>query len=124
MNIKFDKCISTPEMMVKVSSVGQILGPKGMMPNPKLGTVTKNIEEAIKNIKAGQIEFKTDKAGIVHTSIGKASFTDADLQKNINFFFTELQKKKPTSSKGIFIKKFYINSTMGPGLQVDPTSVM
>ena len=123
-NIKFDKCVSTPEMMVKVSSVGQILGPKGIMPNPKLGTVTKNIEEAIKNIKAGQIEFKTDKAGIVHTSVGKASFTDADLQKNINFFFTELQKKKPTSSKGIFIKKFYINSTMGPGLQVDPTSVM
>ena len=122
--IKFDKCISTPELMAKVSVVGQILGPKGMMPNPKLGTVTKNIEEAIKTIKAGQIEFKTDKAGIVHASVGKASFTDADLEKNISFFFTELQKKKPTSSKGIFIKKFYINSTMGPGLQVDLTSVM
>ena len=124
-DIKFDKCISTPEMMVKVSTVGQILGPKGMMPNPKLGTVTKNIEEAIKNIKAGQIEFKTDKAGIVHASIGKASFTDEDLQKNFNFFFNELQKKKkPASSKGVFIKKLFINSTMGPGLQVDPTSVM
>ena len=95
-----------------------------MMPNPKLGTVTKNIEEAIKNIKAGQIEYKTDKAGIVHASVGKASFTDSDLQKNVNYFFTELQKKKPSSSKGIFIKKLYINSTMGPGLQVDPTSVM
>ena len=123
-DIKFDKCISTPELMAKVSAVGQILGPKGMMPNPKLGTVTKNIEEAIKTIKAGQIEFKTDKAGIVHASVGKASFTDVDLEKNISFFFTELQKKKPTSSKGIFIKKFYINSTMGPGLQVDLTSVM
>jgi len=123
-DIKFDKCISTPELMAKVSVVGQILGPKGMMPNPKLGTVTKNIEEAIKTIKAGQIEFKTDKAGIVHASVGKASFTDADLEKNISFFFTELQKKKPTSSKGIFIKKFFINSTMGPGLQVDLTSVM
>ena len=123
-DIKFDKCISTPELMAKVSAVGQILGPKGMMPNPKLGTVTKNIEEAIKTIKAGQIEFKTDKAGIVNASVGKASFTDADLEKNISFFFTELQKKKPTSSKGIFIKKFYINSTMGPGLQVDLTSVM
>ena len=123
-DIKFDKCISTPEMMVKVSTVGQILGPKGMMPNPKLGTVTKNIEEAIKNIKAGQIEFKTDKAGIVHASIGKASFTDEDLQENFNFFFNELQKKKPASSKGVFIKKLFINSTMGPGLQVDPTSVM
>ena len=122
--IKFDKCISTPELMAKVSVVGQILGPKGMMPNPKLGTVTKNIEEAIKTIKAGQIEFKTDKAGIVHASVGKASFTDADLEKNISFFFNELQKKKPTSSKGIFIKKFYINSTLGPGLQVDLTSVM
>ena len=123
-DIKFDKCISTPELMAKVSAVGQILGPKGMMPNPKLGTVTKNIEEAIKTIKAGQIEFKTDKAGIVHASVGKASFTDADLEKNIRFFFTELQKKKPASSKGIFIKKFFINSTMGPGLQVDLTSVM
>jgi len=122
--IKFDKCISTPELMAKVSVVGQILGPKGMMPNPKLGTVTKNIEEAIKTIKAGQIEFKTDKAGIVHASVGKASFTDADLEKNISFFFNELQKKKPTSSKGIFVKKFYINSTLGPGLQVDLTSVM
>ena len=123
-DIKFDKCISTPELMAKVSAVGQILGPKGMMPNPKLGTVTKNIEEAIKTIKAGQIEFKTDKAGIVHASVGKASFTDADLEKNISFFFTELQKKKPTSSKGIFIKQFFINSTMAPGLQVDLTSVM
>ena len=85
--IKFDKCISTPEMMVKVSAVGQILGPKGMMPNPKLGTVTKNVEEAIKNIKAGQIEFKTDKAGIVHTSVGKASFKDAELQKIFHFFY-------------------------------------
>ena len=123
-DIKFDKCISTPQMMVKVSSIGQILGPKGIMPNPKLGTVTKDITEAIKNIKAGQVEYKTDKAGIVHLSIGKISFTDEELQKNFTFFFSELQKKKPTSSKGIFIKKIYINSTMGPGLQVDPTSVM
>jgi large subunit ribosomal protein L1 len=111
-------------MMVKVSSIGQILGPKGIMPNPKLGTVTKDLTEAIKNIKAGQVEYKTDKAGIVHLSIGKISFTDEELKKNITFFFSELQKKKPTSSKGIFIKKIYINSTMGPGLQVDPTSVM
>lgn len=123
-NIKFDKCISTPQMMVKVSSIGQILGPKGIMPNPKLGTVTKDLAEAIKNIKAGQVEYKTDKAGIVHLSIGKISFSDDELKKNISFFFAELQKKKPTSSKGIFIKKVYINSTMGPGLQVDPTSVM
>ena len=122
--INFDKCISTPQMMVKVSSIGQILGPKGIMPNPKLGTVTKDLTQAIKNIKAGQVEYKTDKAGIVHLSVGKISFTDEELKKNITFFFSELQKKKPTSSKGIFIKKIYINSTMGPGLQVDPTSVM
>ena len=94
-------------MMVKVSTVGQILGPKGMMPNPKLGTVTKNIEEAIKNIKAGQIEFKTDKAGIVHASIGKASFTDEDLQKILTFFLMNF-KKKPASSKGVFIKKLLL----------------
>ena len=123
-DIKFDKCISTPQMMVKVSSIGQILGPKGIMPNPKLGTVTKDLTEAIKKIKAGQVEYKTDKAGIVHLSIGKISFSDDELKNNITFFFSELQKKKPTSSKGIFIKKIYINSTMGPGLQVDPTSVM
>ena len=123
-DIKFDKCISTPQMMVKVSSIGQILGPKGIMPNPKLGTVTKDLIEAIKKIKAGQVEYKTDKAGIVHLSIGKISFSDDELKNNITFFFSELQKKKPTSSKGIFIKKIYINSTMGPGLQVDPTSVM
>ena len=123
-DIKFDKCISTPQMMVKVSSIGQILGPKGIMPNPKLGTVTKDLTEAIKKIKAGQVEYKTDKAGIVHLSIGKISFSDDELRNNITFFFSELQKKKPTSSKGIFIKKIYINSTMGPGLQVDPTSVM
>ena len=103
--IKFDKCISTPEMMVKVSAVGQILGPKGMMPNPKLGTVAKNVEEAIKNIKAGQIEFKTDKAGIVHTSVGKASFTDAELQKNISFFFLESCKKKNQHLQRNFYKK-------------------
>ena len=123
-DIKFDKCISTPQMMVKVSSIGQILGPKGIMPNPKLGTVTKDLTEAIKNIKAGQVEYKTDKAGIVHLSIGKVSFSNDELKKNFAFFFSELQKKKPTSSKGVFIKKIYINSTMGPGLQLDPTSVM
>ena len=110
--------------MVKVSSVGQILGPKGMMPNPKLGTVTTDIQQAIKNIKSGQIEFKTDKSGIIHANVGKTSFSKDELKKNIIFLLEEVKKKKPESSKGIYIKKFYINSTMGPGLQVDPTSVM
>ena len=122
--LNFDKCISTPKMMVKVSSVGQILGPKGMMPNPKLGTVTTDIQQAIKNIKSGQVEFKTDKSGIIHANVGKTSFSKDELKKNIIFLLEEVKKKKPESSKGIYIKKFYINSTMGPGLQVDPTSVM
>ena len=122
--LNFDKCISTPKMMVKVSSLGQILGPKGLMPNPKLGTVTNDVVNAIKNVKLGQVEYKTDKAGIIHISVGKISFSDDELKKNIEYFIGEIKKKKPETSKGIFIKKFFINSTMGPGLQVDPTSVM
>ena len=94
------------------------------MPNPKLGTVTNDVADAVKTIKQGQIEYKTDKAGIIHASIGKTSFTTDELKKNISFLLEEVKKKKPESSKGIFIKKFFINSTMGPGLQVDPTSVM
>lgn len=122
--LNFDKCISTPKMMVKVSSLGQILGPKGLMPNPKLGTVTNDVANAIKNVKLGQVEYKTDKAGIIHASVGKISFSVDELKKNIEFLLQEIKKKKPETSKGIFIKKFFINSTMGPGLQVDPTSVM
>ena len=122
--LNFDKCISTPKMMVKVSSLGQILGPKGLMPNPKLGTVTNDVVNAIKNVKLGQVEYKTDKAGIIHVSVGKISFSADELKKNIEFLLQEIKKKKPETSKGIFIKKFFINSTMGPGLQVDPTSVM
>ncbi len=122
--LNFDKCVSTPKMMTKVSSLGQILGPKGLMPNPKLGTVTNDVADAIKIIKQGQIEYKTDKAGIIHASVGKTSYTLDELKKNITYLLEEVKKKKPESSKGIFIKKFFINSTMGPGLQVDPTSVM
>ncbi len=122
--INFDKCISTPQMMVKVSALGQILGPKGLMPNPKLGTVSSDIIDAIKKVKAGQIEYKTDKAGIVHASIGKVSFSDDDLIKNTNFLLSELKNKKPESSKGIYLKKIFINTTMGPSLQVDPSSAM
>ena len=122
--INFDKCIATPGMMPKVSVLGQILGPKGLMPNPKLGTVTNDLSSAIKNIKSGQIEYKTDKAGLVHAPVGKISFSDDELKKNIVFFLDELKKKKPENSKGVFIKKFFIASTMGPGLQVDSTSVM
>ncbi len=122
--LNFDKCISTQKMMPKVSTLGQVLGPKGLMPNPKLGTVTNNVIEAIKKVKSGQLEYKTDKSGIIHVSVGKTSFSNEELKKNISFLIEELKKKKPESSKGVFIKKFFINSTMGPGLQVDPTSVM
>ena len=122
--INFDKCISTPQMMVKVSSLGQILGPKGLMPNPKLGTVSSDVVDAIKKVKSGQMEYKTDKAGIVHASVGKVSFSDEELTKNTKFFLNELKNKKPESSKGIFLKKIFINTTMGPGLQVDPSSAM
>ena len=122
--IDFDKCISTPEMMAKVGSLGQVLGPKGLMPNPKLGTVTKNIAEIIKKIKSGQTEFKTEKSGIVHATIGKSSFSVDDIVNNVKFFFQELNKTKPSTSKGVFIKRIFINSTMGPGLQVDLTSVI
>ena len=122
--MNFDKCIATPKMMVKVSALGQILGPKGLMPNPKLGTVANDVATAIKNIKLGQVEYKTDKAGIIHVSVGKISFSKDELKKNIEFLVGEIKKKKPETSKGIFIKRFFINSTMGPGLQVDLTSVM
>ena len=96
--INFDKCISTPQMMAKVSVLGQILGPKGLMPNPKLGTVSSDIVDAIKKVRSGQIEYKTDKAGIVHASIGKVSFSDDDLIKNTNFFLNELKNKSRQNS--------------------------
>ena len=122
--INFDKCISTPEMMPKVGALGQILGPKGLMPNPKLGTVTKEIDDVIKKLRSGQIEYKTEKTGIIHASVGKVSFSNEELNKNIKVFYNEIQKKKPATSKGVFIKKIFINTTMGPGLQVDISSVM
>ena len=122
--IDFDIIIATPDMMPSIGKVAKILGPKGLMPNPKLGTVTNDLAAAIKNIKSGQVEYKTDKAGLIHAPIGKISFSDDELKKNIVFFLDELKKKKPENSKGVFIKKFFITSTMGPGLQVDSTSVM
>ena len=105
--INFDKCVSTPQMMVKVSALGQILGPKGMMPNPKLGTVTNDLPEAIKKIKSGQIEYKTDKAGVVHASVGKVSFSDDELIKNMTFFFLNLRKKNLRHLKEFCEKNIY-----------------
>ena len=122
--INFDKCVASPEMMAKLGVLGQILGPKGLMPNPKLGTVSKDITQAIKNIKAGQTEYKTDKGGIVQAAVGKLSFKPEEISKNVKYFYQELNKSKPTTSKGIFIKRIFLSSTMGPGLKIDMNSVM
>ena len=122
--INFSKCISTPEMMAKVGTLGQVLGPKGMMPNPKLGTVSKDMEKAVGDLKEGQLEFKTDKGGLVHASIGKCSLNDEEIVNNAKFFYKEILKNKPSASKGIFIKGIFISTTLGPGLKIEESSVI
>lgn len=122
--INFTKCVSTPEMMAKVGTLGQILGPKGLMPNPKLGTVSKDMEKAVGDLKEGQLEFKTDKGGLVHASIGRCSLNDEEIVNNAKFFYKEILKNKPSASKGIFIKGIFISTTLGPGLKIEETSVI
>ena len=117
--INFDTLIATPEMMPVLGKVAKILGPKGLMPNPKLGTVTKDISEAIKNSKSGQVKFKNDKAGIVHAGVGKLKFTDDQILENIKHFYLAITKNKPDAVKGSFIKKVTIASTMGVGLEIN-----
>lgn len=119
----FDRCIATPDMMGVVGKLGKVLGPKGLMPNPKLGTVTPNVAEAVKAAKAGQVEFRLDKAGIVHAGVGKASFSEDALIKNIKAFIDAVAKAKPASVKGHYIKKIGISSTMGVGVKLDLTDV-
>jgi len=121
--IDFDLLIASPDMMPSVGKVAKILGPKGLMPNPKLGTVTQDIATAVKNAKSGQVQFKNDKAGIVHAGIGKMNFDDNDLLENLKFFYTSINKSKPESVKGSFIKKVTIASTMGVGLEVNIASL-
>ena len=121
--IPFDLLIASPDMMPSVGKVAKILGPKGLMPNPKLGTVTQDIATAVKNAKAGQVQFKNDKAGIVHAGIGKMSFDDNDLLENLKFFYSSINKSKPETVKGSFIKKVTIASTMGVGLQINQASL-
>ena len=121
--IAFDLLIASPDMMPSVGKVAKILGPKGLMPNPKLGTVTQDIATAVKNAKSGQVQFKNDKAGIVHAGIGKMNFDDNDLLENLKFFYTSINKSKPESVKGSFIKKVTIASTMGVGLEVNIASL-
>ena len=121
--IAFDLIIASPDMMPSVGKVAKILGPKGLMPNPKLGTVTQDIATAVKNAKSGQVQFKNDKAGIVHAGIGKMNFDDNDLLENLKFFYTSINKSKPESVKGSFIKKVTIASTMGVGLEINLASL-
>ena len=122
--IDFERCIATPDMMPVVGKLGKILGPRGLMPNPKLGTVTQDVGEAVQAAKGGQVEFRVEKAGIVHTGVGKASFTDGDLIENIRALVDAVAKAKPSGAKGTYIKKVSVCSTMGPGLKLDVASVM
>ena len=121
--INFDLLIATPDMMPTVGKIGKILGPKGLMPNPKLGTVTQDVRKAVSNAKAGQVQFKNDKAGIIHAGIGKLNFTEEDLLQNLKSFYTSISKSKPDTVKGSFIKKVSIASTMGFGLKINTTSL-
>ena len=117
--VEFDRCIATPDMMAVVGKLGKILGPKGLMPNPKLGTVTPNVAEAIKSSKGGEIEFRVEKAGIVHAGVGKTSFTQDALVENVNAFMDAIKKAKPSGVKGIYMKRASLSSTMGPGVRMN-----
>ncbi|MGX1098210.1 50S ribosomal protein L1 [Amorphus sp. MBR-141] len=122
--IDFDRCIATPDMMPLVGRLGKILGPRGMMPNPKVGTVTQDVASAVSDAKGGAVEFRVEKAGIVHGGIGKASFDEALLAANIRAFTDAVIKAKPAGAKGSYIKRMALSSTMGPGVRVDPSSVL
>ncbi len=115
--------IATPDAMRLVGQLGQVLGPRGLMPNPKVGTVTMNVEAAVKDAKSGQVRYRTDKNGIIHCTVGKVDFTPEDLLENISALMIDLKKAKPASSKGMYIKKVTLSSTMGPGLTIDLASI-
>ena len=117
--IDFDRVIATPDMMGVVGRLGKVLGPKGLMPNPKLGTVTMDVTKAVTDAKGGQVEFRVEKAGIVHAGIGKASFSEDDLRENFRAFMDAIQKARPTGAKGKFVEKVSVSSTMGPGVKID-----
>jgi large subunit ribosomal protein L1 len=121
--IGFDRCIATPDMMALVGRLGKILGPRGLMPNPKLGTVTMDVKGAVTAAKSGQVEFRAEKAGIVHAGVGKASFPEEKLLENIRAFVDAIQKAKPAGAKGTYVLKAALSSTMGPGVRVDAASL-
>jgi large subunit ribosomal protein L1 len=122
-NIDFDRCIATPDMMPLVGRLGKVLGPRGLMPNPKVGTVTMDVTSAVKGAKGGSVEFRVEKAGIVHAGVGKASFPSDKLAQNIKAFADAVAKAKPTGAKGTYINRIAVSSTMGPGVKVEPSSV-
>ncbi len=121
--IDFDRCIATPDMMALVGRLGKILGPRGLMPNPRLGTVTMDVKGAVLAAKAGQVEFRAEKAGIVHAGIGKASFTDESLLQNARAFADAIVKARPAGAKGVYVQKVAVSSSMGPGVRVDVNSL-
>jgi large subunit ribosomal protein L1 len=117
--INFDRCIATPDMMPIVGRLGKVLGPRNLMPNPRVGTVTMDIKAAVEAAKGGEVQFKAEKAGVVHAGVGKASFTEAQLAENVKTFINAVQKAKPTGAKGAYMKKIALSSTMGPGVTID-----
>lgn len=121
--VDFDRCIATPDMMALVGRLGKILGPRGLMPNPKLGTVTMDVKSAVTAAKSGQVEYRAEKGGVIHAGVGKASFSAENLLENIRVFVDTVQKARPTGVKGNYMKKIYLSSTMGPGIEVDIASV-
>jgi large subunit ribosomal protein L1 len=123
-NIDFDRCIATPDMMPLVGRLGKVLGPRGLMPNPKVGTVTQDVTAAVKGAKGGAVEFRVEKAGIIHAGVGKASFPEDKLMENIKAFADAVAKAKPSGAKGTFVQKIAISSTMGPGVKVEPSTVL
>ena len=123
-NMEFDLLIATPDMMPKVAKLGRVLGPRGLMPNPKLGTVTMDVAKAVKAAKSGEVQFRVEKSGIVHAGIGKSSFDEKSIIANINAFIKAVSIAKPSGSKGVYMKKITISSTMGPGVKIETTGVM
>jgi large subunit ribosomal protein L1 len=121
--INFDRCIATPDMMPLVGRLGKVLGPRGMMPNPKVGTVTTDVAAAVKASKGGAVEFRVEKAGIVHAGVGKVSFDVKALEENVKAFADAVIKAKPSGAKGNYVKKVAVTSTMGPGLKLDPSTI-
>jgi large subunit ribosomal protein L1 len=121
--MNFDVVIASPDAMRVVGQLGQILGPRGLMPNPKVGTVTPDVATAVKNAKSGQVRYRTDKSGIIHCSIGKVSFDENSIKQNLEFLIADLKKAKPTAAKGVYLKKISLSSTMGPGLWIDQSSI-